>query len=178
MNADFSGADLQGADFSEGNLVKADLSDADLKGADLTGANLQGACLSGADLQAADFSRANLWESDLSAADLRKADFTNSALINTVLSSVTVDRTTKIGSLPESDLIEHYDTTWDEIAKSYHNIKQMFSANGLTGSARDHQFRKRRARRREAWAEGGRGYFVWLGSLLSWLITGYGTRLR
>ncbi len=178
MNTDFSGADLQGVDFSGGTLVNADLSATDLKGADLTGAKLHGACLSGSDLRAADLSEADLRESDLSAADLRKADFTNSALINTVLSSVTVDRSTNIGKLPESKIVGRADMSWGDIAKSYHNIKGMFSANGLTGKARDSQFRKRRARRREAWAEGGRGYLAWLGSLFSWLVTGYGIRLR
>jgi hypothetical protein len=178
MNADFCGADLQGADFTEGNLVGANLSDADLKGANLKGANFRGANLSRTDLRAADVSEAIILESDLSGADLRRTDFTGSALVNTTLSNVAVDRTTQIAKLPESRIIGMPDQTWDDMAKSYHNIKRVYSKNGLTSRARNHQFRKRRARRKDAWSEGGKDYFAWLGSSLSWLITGYGIKLK
>lgn len=178
MSADLSGSDLQGANFTEGNLVVANLSETDLKGANLTVSNFRGANLAGTDLRATDVLGAQLQESDLSEADLRKSDFTDSVLVNTDLSNVVVDRTTQIAKLPESKILRLADHTWDDIAKSYHNIKRMYSKNGLTSRARNHQFRKRRARRKEAWAEGGRDYFVWLGSLLSWLITGYGIKLK
>lgn len=182
-------ADLRRADLSEADLRRADLVDADLRWADLSEANLRRVDLSGSDLSGANLSEANLNWADLSGANLVGADLSGIKLLEINLSDASVSRETQIEAglvdikemasqiyqweNPESPRI------WDAVARVNHELKIVYSANGLVGRARKYHVRERRARRREAKAESGlTGYSAWFGSLLSRVVTGYGVQLR
>lgn len=190
---DLSGAYLRFADLSEAELERADLSGTDLFKCDLSGANLRFANLSKAYLGRADLSGAYMVGTDLSGADLGHADLSGASLFEAYLSGAIMSRETRVGELgiAEARQIRNIETTyesgdaadipgvWDMIARINHELKTAYSASGLVGRARTYRIRERRARRREALAEGGlAGYTAWLGSLLSRIVTGYGVQLR
>lgn len=109
-------------------------------------------------------------------------------LRETSLSTVTLSRATNIDS-PSKQIRQlaagkkyiyglSKMATFDSIARANHELREAYSSNGLISRARDARFRERKARRREAKAEGGRGRLAWAGSLLSMCFTGYDVRLR
>lgn len=183
---DLSDAMLFGADLSDADLMLADLSDVESRKADFSGANLCGADLSGADLYKTDLSGADLRSADLSNADIRSVNLSESYVQGISLTDTKLNRETYFDD--PSDLIEDrfsgietyprkYD--YDIIARMNHELQSAYSTNGLISQARTARVRERRARRREAKAEGGwHGTVVWGGSLLSRVVTGYGVRLR
>ncbi|SDD46334.1 hypothetical protein SAMN05192552_102425 [Natrinema hispanicum] len=116
------------------------------------------------------------------------ADFTDAALIEVDLSDVNLNRGTRM----ETELADMKERVskfhrsedsespqiWDTVARVNHNLKKAYSTNGLVGRARDYRLKERKARRKEARAEGG--FTGWAGSvvsLLSFVFTGYGIRL-
>lgn len=184
--ADLSDAMLFRADLSDADLMLADLSDVEARKADFPGVNLCGADLSRADLYSTDLSRADLRSADLSSADLRSVNLSEAYIQGIDLTDTKVDRTTYFDD--PSDLIEDRfsdletyprKSDYDIIARMNHELRSVYSTNGLISQARTARVRERRARRREAKAEGEwRGTAVWGISLLSRVVTGYGVRLR
>lgn len=174
---DFTNADLRLADLTDANLLHADLTDADLNRADLIDTYLEGANLSDADLRSA----------DLTDADLRSADLTNALLGGVDMTGITLARSTQIDAPGERITNYLVDDPWiskeqryDIIARANHELRTAYSTNGLISRARDARVRERRARRKEALAEGARlsrGTAAWFGSLLSKVFTGYGVQL-
>lgn len=186
---ELSGANLIATDFTDANLSMANLSGADLGDANLSGADLGGADLSEAVFLDADLSGAILLGANLSGAELQNADLTDTNLIEANLSDVALNRLTRIElrlSDVKQDAYEFYQSegyktpqVWDAVARVAHELKTASSANGLVGRAREYRLQERRARRREAKAEGGvAGWTAWGGSVLSRIFTGYGVQLR
>ena len=194
----FTGANLSEADLSEATLSKTDCSEADLYRAvcdeatffdsNLSGAELAGASLRASHLFEADLSETNLSGADLSDAELTGADLTDAILWNTSLSGALISRNTSIDSPGEQikqtakeregeELSEPVDW-WDAVARANHELKTVYSENGLISQARKARVRERRARRKEAKAEDGwRGTAAWAGSLASRFVTGYGVQI-
>ncbi|ELZ35755.1 pentapeptide repeat-containing protein [Halorubrum distributum] len=184
-NADLSGADLSSADFTDTVFYLANLNNAVLRGTDFSNADLGYADLTDADLTGANLTGANLKSADLTDADLLSANLTDANLDYADLTGVSLARNTQIGApgerikneLSENDHISN-ERQHDIIARTNHELRTAYSANGLIGRARKARVRERRARRKEAFAEGGaRGYTAWFGSLLSKVFTGYGVQL-
>lgn len=185
---DFSGKDLFKSDFSEQDLVGADFSGADLRGADFSGADLTMANFSEANLLVANFSGANLGVANFSGAHLVGTDLSGAHLLDVNLSGVSLSVETLVETelaeskrIFKSELAGEFSASrmWDAIARMYHELKTAYSANGLAAQARKYYLRERWARRKEAKAAGGfTGYSVWMGSLLSRIVTGYGVQLR
>ena len=192
--ADLSGANLSHADLSEAYLREANLSGADLEYADLSGADLPDADLSEAWLTMADLSGARLTEAnlsnawltkvDLSKAHLTKADLSDVFFSDIILTGAKISRDTKIGDpsrrirqeLADSDVVSEEELQ-DGIARVDGELRTAYSANGLLSQSRAARVRERRARRKEAKAEGGwGGTAAWAGSLLSRVSTGYGVQ--
>jgi hypothetical protein len=69
-------------------------------------------------------------------------------------------------------------TQWDETARTYHDLKTVFSTHGLVGKARHMHIRERRARSLEAKAALGWTSGKYLRSLWSRIFTGYGVQVR
>ena len=203
-NSDLSGANLRQADLTDAILYNADLSDADLIDSDMEGAYMRQANLSGANMESSNLSEANLadanlvdtsllfadlQDSNLMKANMAKSNLTSANLDGSLLAETNLDRvslsrgTSLSGILnrakkatPEETSKEQYHA---DIARIFHKIKSAYSQNGLVARARDARYRERRARRKEAYADGGwHGYAAWLGSLISNIFTGYGVRLR
>lgn len=206
--SDLFGADLSGASLLNAELSGAKLSSADLSGATLSESNLSGATLSLADLSEArssdvnlskaylaeaDLSKANLAGSNLSGAllvnaDLSRADLRGTNLLGAILSNITLTGAT-ISRRTEIDAprgpIEQYagdnesvEQRQDTVARANGELRAAYSANGLLDWARTARTRERRARRKEAKAEGGlQGYKDWLLSCLSRVFAGYGVKL-
>ena len=182
---DFSDAALVGVDLSSAELHGATLSDADLMDANLTEADLLAADLTEANLQSADLSDTNLGGTDFTDANLQGVDFSGANIHGVDLTGVTLARSTQIdapGEQIQNGLVDEDSTSeehqYDIIARTNHELRTAYSANGLIGRARSARVRERRARRKEAFAEGGaRGYTAWFGSLLSKVFTGYGVQL-
>lgn len=179
---------LWGADLTEAFLERANLREATLDCATLHLATLRDANLTEASLERATLTKAGLIGADLSAVTLMDADLTDAALIEVDLSDIALNRGTQM----ETELAdmkervsnfhrsEHSESPqiWDTVARMNHNIKKAYSTNGLVGRARDHRLKERRARRKEARAEGGfTGWAASVVSLLSFVFTGYGIRL-
>jgi hypothetical protein len=187
-DADLSEADLRDANLSEANLRDADLSEANLRDADLSEADLAGADLSEADLAGADLSEANLGNADLKDVDLRETKFSDVFLSrdttiaghrDRVLSEESDDTTAESGVLGLLRLPQHDPDTYDRIARIEHQRRGAYSNNGLTGRARTARVRERKARRREAFAEGDTdGFTDWLWSCLLHGTTRYGVQLN
>jgi hypothetical protein len=193
FEADLSGADLSKTDLSEADLFGADLSGADLSNANLSEADPHGANLSGADLRGADLSKADLDGADLSGADLRSAKLNGTYLAGVTLSGVSLSRATEIngyrdriisqdteGSSQNSSIIpKHTPKLYDTIARVNHELRKAFSENGLTDRARTARIRERKARRREAFVEGGlKGTTDWIWSCALHGTTRYGIQLN
>lgn len=165
-------ANLSGVNLQDSNLSGVFCENANLKGADLFNTDLPNAVLSESDLRGADLFLTNLSGAVLAGTDLRKA-----RLRGTNLSGVILNQQTKIkgwvrGLCTKAGSPEE----WDDIAQGYHNLKQQFSDNGLSNKARKTFTLERRARAREARSAGGLGIATYLTSLISRLLTGYGTR--
>jgi len=179
-----SGAFLADSDLANTEFFDANLSNAFISGSDLSDANLDLSNLSGATLSSTNLRNCNLSHTNFTDADLKGADLTGADLRGIDLSGVSVDRSTKVQKLSNLETIASNETsnkvkTWADIAQAYHELKTAFSENGMIGRARKYRMRERRARRREAYADGGvSGYTAWLGSLLSRFTTGYGVQLR
>lgn len=203
-NADLSGSKLSQANLTDAILYNADLSDTDLVKSNLTNAHMRGANLSRANLEDADLSKANLirasvadasllfadlqdatlLNADMSGSNLTNANLDRTLLVETALDRVSLSRGTSVSGVsteikkfaPEETTTEQL---YADIARVFHTLKSAYSENGLVGRARDARYKERRARRKEAYADGGlRGYGAWLGSVLSNIFTGYGVRLR
>jgi uncharacterized protein YjbI with pentapeptide repeats len=202
--ANLSDANLSGADLSEAGLVVANLSNANLYRANLSGVNFSFANLSGAnlyhanlaeanfdhanlsetDLGGADLSDADLRDADLSKADLSGADLSKTLLIGTKFDDAVLSQRTTIDS-PRDGILQLYanegrskEEQYSQIARVNHELREIYSDNGLLSRARNARFRERKARRREAKSRGGLGTVEWVGSVLSQVFTGYGVRLR
>lgn len=183
-SADLTNADLDRASLKNADLGKADLSEANMLLADLSGTNLVRSNLSKTELSLADLSGADLRDANLSEAKLRGADLSNTLIAGTTLNGARISRSTNIDSpgkrirqfLTDSDASE--EQQYDAIARTYHELKEAYSRNGLISQARKARVRERQARRREAKAdESWQGTFAWIGSILSQVFTGYGVRL-
>ena len=181
-HADLSEAEtgIEGPDLSGANLKNANLADADLRHADLSEATLREADLSGADLREADLSGADLREADLSGSDLRGTDLSGTTLQNTHLSNVNLNRNTQFDNLPKlrRAATEGNDSAekWDQLARTYHEVKSVSSENGLTDQARDYHFLEQEARERETRAVEGWGNLSYIKSKFFRHLTGYGVR--
>ncbi|OYR45262.1 pentapeptide repeat-containing protein [Halorubrum sp. Hd13] len=184
-DADLTGAFLLYANLTDADLTGANLTDTFLGRADLTNADLFSADLTDANLGAADLIKANLRAADLTQSNVKGADFTNAFLGGVELSGITLSRSTLIDAPGERISTDFTDDDsispeqrYDIIARTNHELRTAYSANGLIGRARSARVRERRARRREALAEGGLGgTAAWFGSLLSKVFTGYGVQL-
>lgn len=182
--ADLTNADIHIAHLTDALLPQATLIDVDLEGALLTDAVLPQASLTDANLRLADLTNTDLTNADLreavlTNANIRGTDFTGADLRRITLSDNTqVDRGTRIGKQLRAEQEVSDPGEWDTIARSYHQIKRHFSSHGLTEKARMQYLYERWARRREARARGGWGYWTYLKSLASRIITGYGVRVR
>jgi hypothetical protein len=142
----------------------------------------------GADLIYADLTDVDLLNSGLPGADLRYADLPGAHLSEVDLSGITLSRSTQIDAPGERITTELVDNDslseeqrYDIIARANHEFRIAYSANRLISRARRARVRERKARRREALAEGGRlsrGTAAWLGSFSSKVFTGYGVQLR
>ena len=163
LSEDYIG--VLGANLSGAYMQDVDLSEADLHLVNCSGANMRDADLSGADLENADLSGADLRDANLSGANLRDAD----------LSSLNLNQGTQLGSFYNRPTSPEQ---WDQLARSYHDLKSEFSDNGLDGKARKARYFERRARTREAFARHTWSDFVTgLSGFLSRILTGYGTRI-
>ena len=169
-------------------FVDADLSEAVLVEADLSETNLREASLPKADLVRANLKEADLGDADLSRAELRDTNLSEALLAETDLTDTTLARSTEI-SAPRGQIEQVFgdsddvstEQQEDFIARANHELRTAYSANGLITQARNARVRERKARRKEAFAEGGLlswGKAAWVGSWLSKLFTGYGVRLR
>lgn len=164
---DYSEETLDREDFSEQDLRYADFSGAILNRTDFTEANLLGANFSDAYLLGTDFSEANLLGTNFSGASLNR-----DTKINRSLENMKQDYKKSADKFEKSSM-------WGGIARLNGELKTVHSENGLVGQARKFYIEERRARRREAKAEGGlTGSASWIGSLLSRVLTGYGVQLR
>ena len=200
-------ADLTDSDLNNTNLTEADLTDTDLTNADISGANLTSASLIGANMSSTDLGDTNLTNTDLRQANLSNVTVNRATKIDTLsqvekqveqasggsqatgieeLDEIDVDTEAEqlaaVQGMVKDDNFSHRGQkidSWDDIARTYHALKTVFSENGLTGRARNFRMKERRARRKEAFAEGTlSGYSAWFGSLLSRVFTGYGVQLR
>ena len=176
-------ANLSQANLSETDLTSANFAGAQLSDADFSGAQLSGADFSGSNLSLSKFSDAQLFLTNFLEADLRGADLRDANLGEIILSGVTLSRKTKIDDpgvrIRRNPSVLDKETIYDIVARTNHQLRVAYSENGLTGRARRARLRERRARRREALAEGGlQGTGAWFGSLLSRIFTGYGVQLR
>ena len=125
-------------------------------------------------------------EGGLEGTDLSEADLCGSHLTDVDLVDITLSQGTQITALRariEQELSDRSISTKeleDVIARSNHELRTAYSANGLISRAQHARVRERRARRKEALAEGGllsQGTGAWVGSLLSRVFTGYGVQL-
>lgn len=193
---DFSGANLEGADLTaanltdvvmcETNLRRATLSESCCENGNFQGADLLRAECFKADFAAAKFSEANLIGAVLTEALLPEADFTDASIREITLYDAKVSRGTmfdnprkeiSIKNEGEDDVAKR--KKYDIIARTNHELKNVYSENGLVSEARKSRFRERKARRNEAFSTGGiRGYLSGIGSIFSMIFTGYGVRLR
>lgn len=160
--------------------------EADLRGADLSEADLSGADLSGADLFGADLSGANLATANLNEADLVDTTLTDALLYDVTLSEALLSRGTDVDAPAErirdydiqEDIFSDRQGMYDSIARANHELRTVYSQNGLLRQARTARVRERRARRNEAREEGGLS--GWRDYFLSWgarLFIGYGVKL-
>lgn len=180
-DSNFKEADLPGA-----KLQKADLSESSLDSSDISGADLFRANCRKTDFANADLSDANLTGAVLSSALLPEADFSGSSVTEISLDGVKISRGTRFDKPSDQITIDEDDDSDIDKSKKYgiiarvnHELKNAYSNNGLVERARDARFRERKARRKEAHADGGfQGYITFLESLLSMVVTGYGVRLR
>lgn len=165
-------ANLSGVNFQDSNLSGVFCENVNLKGADLFNADLPNAVLSESDLRHTD-----LFLTDLSGAVLTGTDLRKARLRGTDLSGVGLNQQTRIKGLVRG-LCTRADSPeeWDDIAQGYHDLKQQFSNNGLSNKARKTFTLERRARAREALSAGGLGIVTFLTSIVSRILTGYGTR--
>ena len=189
--SDLSATNLSEADLRNANLSKADLSNANLSGADVVGANL-----SEADLRGANLTDTILYEVNLNNATLSRGTIIDPPdqiswwkfiIIGNPLDEWGGGRFFKEYDIDISEpttvypaqrdsrfLVEAEDTA----ARMYHELRVAYSVNGLFAQAREARVRERRARRREAYFEGGwRGKAAYYSSMLSEIFTGYGVRL-
>ncbi|MCD2204025.1 pentapeptide repeat-containing protein [Halobacterium sp. KA-6] len=183
-----SGSNLVRADLTSASLLDADLSKADLHNATLSDANFRNAILSDANLRKATFSDANLRNATLSGSDLTRSNLKNALLWDTLLSDILVSRNTDF-SRPRKRLAdfakdEETDTPsnladyWDVVARTNHELRTVYSDNGLLSKARNARVRERHARRKEALHDDTqRGTAAAIGSLISRWTTGYGVKL-
>lgn len=186
VGAEFSETTFSGANFTDSEVIDGEFADLALRNVNFSDANLNHADFSNADLQEANLSGADLHEADLSGADLRGADLRGSRLSDVTLDTAALARSTQIGEPGERIIRELANDTLSEevhdiVARTNHELRTVYSANGLISRARSARARERRARRKEAFAEGGllsTGTFAWFGSLLSKLFTGYGVQLN
>jgi hypothetical protein len=185
-DADLTGANLRDADLTGAVLLRADLPDADLTRANLPGADLKKVDLTEADLKDSDLPDVDLKGADLSGADLRGAHLLDARLSEVDLTGVIYTRNTQIDAPGErienevrGDNSPSEEEMYDSIARANHELRTAYSANGLIGRARKARVRERRARRKEAFAEGmPSAAAAWFGSILSKVFTGYGVQLH
>ena len=180
-NSNFKKADLPRA-----NLRKADMSESSLDSSDVSGADLFRAKCNKTDFANADLSNANLTGAILSSSLLPETDFSGASIAEISLDGVKISRGTNFDQ-PADQITTDEDQDpnigkskkYGIIARVNHELKNAYSDNGLVERARDARFRERKARRKEARADGGfQGYITFLESLLSMVVTGYGVRLR
>ncbi|EMA09591.1 pentapeptide repeat-containing protein [Haloarcula marismortui] len=182
-NADLSGATLSDSNLSGAMLSLADLSEARSSDVNLSKAYLAEADLSNANLTGSNLSGALLMNADLSEADLRGTNLSEATFSNITLTGATISRRTEIDA-PRGPIKQYagddasIEQLQDTVARANGELRAAYSANGLLDWARTARIRERRARRKEAKAEGGlQGYKDWLLSCLSRVFAGYGVRL-
>jgi uncharacterized protein YjbI with pentapeptide repeats len=182
--ANLSGADLRDTDLSGADLTRVDLYRAILQDADLSGGILEAANLSEAYLWGTVLHGADLWEADLSGADVRDAELRGARFQETILADIRLNQNSRLGEPDVRSLIEASDAEnglslveiHDSLARGYHLLGEAAKENGLVGKARRLRIWERRARRREARANGDWG--LWFGSLFSEYAMGYGISLK
>lgn len=103
---------------------------------------------------------------ELTGTDLREAN----------IADVSVNGATTCRRLYEES--QFASKKWDATARSYHDLKTVFSDHGLVGKARSMYIRERRARSLEAKAAYGQFDRRYLRSLPPWIFTGYGIRVQ
>lgn len=175
------GAELQRARFDRARLSNVNLSatklgDSRFESADLDTVALDDADCTGTYFRGATLSSATLSGINLEEADLRNATLADVELRDGKLSGMEVNRATKIEPLRQPDDRTDPDS-WDEIARTYHDLKRVFGEASLIEQARKLRIRERRARRIEIKADQGWFSPEHVTSYLSGLFTGYGIRV-
>lgn len=101
----------------------------------------------------------------------------------TKFSNIRINYSTEFGrqSTAEDDAASSQD--WDQIARGYHQVKNLFSDHGLSSKARKHYILERDARMKQAkqkWQDTrSKDHFLsYLNHFSSKYITGYGVRLK
>jgi hypothetical protein len=194
--ANLSGARLDGVDLSGADLRMANLSGARLNSANLSGADLGAAKLSGADLYGADLSGADLRMARMDVATVLTVVILSSTtqlgdvVWNGVpLTQVEWSRAPRLGdekyikkhdgilanmpsslgaSISDRVRIESY----RNVARAYRQLATILRDQGLNDEADRYAYRAQVVRRRML-VHQGKG-LRYLGSLLLWLIAGYG----
>jgi len=167
-NANLSEAYLGGVTMSDVILYRADITDADLVHADLSRAELESANLRDSSIKGANLSDTNLASANLIGVDIRETDF----------SGARVSRGTEFGDLAHFETESKTAGVWDEIARAFHELKILYSNNGLIGKAREYHIEERKARAEEAKSSGDlNGLLGYVKSHFSRLVTGYGVQV-
>lgn len=172
-HVDLSGATVDNAVLADTILVNANLTGATLRRVDLTGANLESANISSVDLSRTDATGASFVGSDLiqsdlykvtlTGTDLRDCDLSGSDLRETTLSELTVNQGTRCGKQILAEQAAGDAPAWDAIARTYNNLKSIFSSAGLVEKARQYHVLERRARGFEARETGTIGGYICFG---------------
>lgn len=123
------------------------------------------ATLTDANFRNVDFDEADLRGTELTGTDIREGNVTDVSV-----NSATTCRRLYEGSQFDS---EH----WDATARSYHDLKTVFSDHGLVNKARHKHVQERRARSFEAKAAHGWFNRKYLHSLFARSFTGYGVQV-
>jgi hypothetical protein len=113
-----------------------------------------------------DFASLDFGGADMDGIDLREAD----------ISGISVDGTTNCERLNEEH--RRNKQAWDATARSYHQLKKVFSEHGLVAKARNLHVQERRARSFEVKAANGWTDSQYIRSFVSRVFTGYGVEVR
>lgn len=165
--------------FEECVLIGGEFTDVDLQDASFVRANLKETTFDSVNLSEADLSATDLEGAQLRDINLRKATLEGARIENIRFSNVKVDTRTTFGEtcVYEQDLADaahtgEYLTLAQAATRTYQNIEQLYSENGLTADDRRFYRKRKDLQRRVAWHT--QDYVTALLAEGSRWVTGYG----